>query len=59
MLGLSPVNRFLPRRYQVIVCFAKVLIAKEAAIGGEGRGMGRLQHQILRRVDECPFLLRV
>ena len=36
-----------------------MVIAEKAAIGGEGRGVCALQHEMARAVDESAFLLRV
>ena len=46
-------------RLEVLVRFAEVAVAEEAVVGGEGRGMGGGEHQVLAAVYEGAFALGV
>ena len=55
----SPINRHLSVFDKIIITEREVMIAKEAVIGGEGRGVGRAEDKVTRAVDYLSFLLRV
>ena len=46
-------------RLEVLVRFAEVAVAEETVVGGEGRGMGGGEHQVLAAVYEGAFALGV
>ena len=55
----SPINRHLSVFDKIVITEREVMIAKEAVIGGEGRGVGRAEDEVTRAIDYLSFLLRV
>ena len=55
----SPINRHLSVFDKIVITEREVVIAKEAVVGGEGRGVGRAEDEVTRAVDYLSFLLRV
>ena len=44
---------------QIGIGQAEMMVAEEAVVGGQGRGMDGREHQMAAAVDERPLLLRI
>ena len=55
----SPFNLFFPLLPQICVGLFKVVVTEEAAVGSEGGGVGRLEHQVSTLIDNSSFFLGV
>ena len=56
---LLPYYRLATMGDEVFVGLAEMMVAKEAVVGREGRGVGRLEYEMAVGVDEVGFLLGV
>lgn len=63
--GVDEAWAFLPAdgvfsvAHQIVVGQREVVVAEESAVGGEWRGMGRLEYQMLLAVNHLSFALGI